>query len=158
MARRRRGYRQLVETDIDIMPLMNLFVVLIPMLLLSAVFVEISTIDMDLPSADSEVSDAPRESLELAVRVEEERYVVEGKRMKRQVIDRGSEDADARLAEVLASIHERNPKENDLRVVSERATRYQEIITVMDISRDAGLGAVSLVGNRPAGGWSSEAR
>ena len=157
MARRRRGYRQLVETDIDIMPLMNLFVVLIPMLLLSAVFVEISTIDMDLPSADSEVSDAPRESLELAVRVEAERYVVEGKRMKRQVIDRGSEDADARLAEVLASIHERNPKENDLRVVSQRATRYQEIITVMDISRDAGLGTVSLVGNRPAGGW-SEAR
>ena len=69
---RRRGYRQLVEADLDIMPLMNLFVVLIPMLLLSAVFVEINAIEMDLPG-DGATAETARESLELTIRLETDR-------------------------------------------------------------------------------------
>ena len=46
----RRGYRQVIESDLEIMPLMNLFVALIPMLLISAVFLNVTVIDMKLPT------------------------------------------------------------------------------------------------------------
>ncbi len=44
-----RSFRELVEKDLDIMPLMNLFVALIPMLLISAVFLNVTVIEMDAP-------------------------------------------------------------------------------------------------------------
>ena len=140
---RRRGYRQLVEADLDIMPLMNLFVVLIPMLLLSAVFVEMSAIEMNLPGdADDAVE---RESLDLSIRLEANRYVVTGQRLRARHVDRNAEDPQSALAEVLAEVRARFPNENAVRIESEQATRYQEIIDVMDLSREAGLAAISLV-------------
>lgn len=144
---RRRGYRQLIEADLDIMPLMNLFVVLIPMLLLSAVFVEMSSIDMNLPGTDPEASSEAPEGLDLAVRLQADRYVVSGRRLSAQIIERKEADADDRLAAVLQSIRERHPREQSLRIESPDAARYQDIVTVMDISRAAGLAAISLAGS-----------
>ena len=141
---RRRGYRQLVEADLDIMPLMNLFVVLIPMLLLSAVFVEMSAIDMQLPGSEEQASNAEPENLQLAVRLEADRYVVSGRRLRARVIDRGGEHPEVELASVLEAIREAHPREQAIRIESPDATRYQDIVTVMDISRAVGLGAVSL--------------
>ena len=141
---RRRGYRQLIEADLDIMPLMNLFVVLIPMLLLSAVFVEMSAIDMNLPGNDPQANEEPSESLELAVRLEADRYVVSGKRLSARIIERGGENPEDELGAVLRSIRERHPREQSVRIESPDAALYQDIVTVMDISRAAGLGAISL--------------
>ena len=142
---RRRGYRQLVETDLDIMPLMNLFVVLIPMLLLSAVFVEMSTIEMNLPGEDE--GSHEQESLDLSIRLELDRYVVTGRRLRARNVDRNTEDPQSALAEVLAEIRAQFPDQDAVRIESEQATRYQEIIDVMDLSREAGLAAISLVGS-----------
>jgi biopolymer transport protein ExbD len=141
---RRRGYRQLVEADLDIMPLMNLFVVLIPMLLLSAVFVEMSAIDMELPGDDPQQAREENESLELAVRLEDDRWVVSGRRLAAQVIAREGEDAEERLEAVLRAIRDRHPHERSVRIESPAAARYQDIVTVMDVSRAAGLGAIAL--------------
>ena len=147
---RRRGYRELVEADLDIMPLMNLFVVLIPMLLLSAVFVEMSAIDMDLPGDDPGANES-REGLGLSVRLEHDRYVVHGRSLDARVIARDDAGAETRLLETLRAIRERHPDEASLRIESPDAARYQEIVTVMDISRDAGLGAISLASATPTG-------
>lgn len=141
--RRRRGYRQLVESDLDIMPLMNLFVVLIPMLLLSAVFVEIHTIDMDLPGAGDTV-ESERESLDLAIRLEDDRYVVRGNRLRERTVDRGAPEADTQLAAVLASIREAHPDERAVRIESPDDARYQDLVHVMDVARGAGLDAIAL--------------
>lgn len=146
MARHRRhSARDFIAADLDIMPLMNLFVVLIPMLLLSAVFVELSVLDMHLPSADDNAN-PPEEDLSLSVRIEESRYVVEGKRLKTQSIARGDEGAEERLKATLSDIRSQRSKEPNLTILSESETHYQDIITVMDIGREAGLGAVSLMG------------
>lgn len=142
---RRHSARELIAADLDIMPLMNLFVVLIPMLLLSAVFVELSVLDMHLPSADDSAT-PPGEDLSLSVRIEESRYVVQGKRLKTQTISRGDEEAEDRLRATLADIRSRRSKEPSLTILSASETRYQDIITVMDVGREAGLGAVSLMG------------
>ena len=154
---RRRGYRELVEADLDIMPLMNLFVVLIPMLLLSAVFVEISTIDMNLPPSDSEFS-GEDEGLQLSVRMEPDRYVVHGHGIRTRTVDRSGEDAADALTRVLVDIARQHPEEHAVRIESAPAERYQEIVAVMDIGRDAGLASIGLAGLPDSGRSPREAR
>lgn len=140
---RRRGYRQLVEADLDIMPLMNLFVVLIPMLLLSAVFVEINAIEMDLPG-DGIGGEAERPALDLSIRLEPEAYVVDGRRLRPRTVSRSAEDADDQLFAVLTEIREANPDERVVRIESPDFARYQDLVRVMDVARSTGLDAIGL--------------
>ncbi len=65
------------EEDLDITPIMNLVVVLIPLLLASAEFVKLGLLEMQLPPAPSagvasmpEQEDAPKEKLNLIVSVD----------------------------------------------------------------------------------------
>jgi biopolymer transport protein ExbD len=136
-----------VEADLDILPLMNLFVVLIPMLLISAVFVQLAVVDMHLPPADS-AADAPeRDRIDLAVTIQADRYVVESRHTRKQVISRDDvERADEELATALAQIARRYPDNEEIMIVSQGDTPYQELIHLMDISRDTGMSAVSLLG------------
>ena len=62
--KRQRSLGEHVEGDLEILPLMNLFVVLIPMLLISAVFVHLTVIRMNLPSDDASATPPQRERLE----------------------------------------------------------------------------------------------
>jgi biopolymer transport protein ExbD len=146
---RTRGYRKLIEADLDIMPLMNLFVVLIPMLLLSAVFVELSAIDMQSPSsAEAKKKDGP--PLDLALEIRPSHYNVTGRGLERRRVARGAEDSSENLRILLRGIVERHPGESELRIKSPSDTEYQELITAMDISRSVGLSAISLMGNGEA--------
>ena len=61
--------RSAPKADLDLVPIMNLVTILIPFLLLSAQFVQISTIDNTLP-AMSDVRPEPTEEEPLALRVE----------------------------------------------------------------------------------------
>ena len=101
----RRGYREIIESDLEIMPLMNLFVALIPMLLISAVFLNVTVIDMEMPSdaAESQAS-KNRTPLHLAVTIKDQHYVVEGRKLSKRVVARSQEDADEKLASILAAI------------------------------------------------------
>ena len=143
-----RSFRELVEDDLEIMPLMNLFVALIPMLLISAVFLNVTVIDMDGPP--DELSGDPdqkiNEPLHLAVTIRENHFVVEGSRLDKSVIDRRTGDPEAVLAETLAAVVAEYPDNREVMIISESRTRYEEIITVMDLSRAAGLPSASLLG------------
>src|SRR5258707_5545176 len=72
---RRRSFRHVVNPDLELRPLMNVFIVLIPMLLMSAVFMEIRTIEMTLPQAADAAQD-PVEPLDLAIRITPNVYVI----------------------------------------------------------------------------------
>jgi len=137
---RRRGYKQLIEADLNIMPLMNLFVVLIPMLLLSAVFVELSVIDLHLPT-DSTATEPENKPLRLAVLIGPDAYTVSARGWKTRTLPREDQDA---LGAVLAEIATRHPENTELAILSPSNTAYQDIITVMDLSRDAGIPGISL--------------
>jgi biopolymer transport protein ExbD len=147
---RKFGKREIVEADLNLLPLMNLFIAIIPMLLLSAVFVQLSAIELNLPPAleHPTASGDQKESLALAVTIRDEHYVVEGHRLPTEVISRGQAGAEERLAEVLLAIEKQHPENEDVMIISQNHTRYDEIIRVMDISRDAGLPIASLLGTR----------
>jgi biopolymer transport protein ExbD len=145
MSRRRRSARQQVQDDLEMLPMMNLFVVLIPMLLISAVFLELSVIRIGLPS--DQASEKPaEEKLGLAVLIGEEAWVVKGRRLEPQVILREGDDAEARLRAALAAVSERHPDEHDVTLRSGPRTRYEDIVQVMDAGRESGFGNVSLAG------------
>ena len=149
-ARPRMGgsFRELVEKDLDIMPLMNLFVALIPMLLISAVFLNVTVIDMKSPQdlSDSSGDNKAEKNIHLAVTIQEDHYVVEGKKLRKRVVARVEEDADMQLAEILWKIKQDHPANEELMIISQPQTLYDEIIGVMDISREAGMPGVSLLG------------
>jgi biopolymer transport protein ExbD len=144
-ANTRRGYRDIVESDLEIMPLMNLFVAMIPMLLISAVFLNVTVIDMKAPADDTAVT-PPRESLALSVTIQEAAFVIEGRGIARQVIPRADADADQQLGGALSDVSAAHPDNHDIIIVSQPDTRYDDIVAVMDISRESGLPSVSLLG------------
>lgn len=145
----RRGYREVIESDLEIMPLMNLFVALIPMLLISAVFVNVAVIDMKLPTdvSEAELASGTKKALNLAVTIRDEHFVVEGHKLRKQVVAREDEDADTQLATILGSIKEQYPDNEEIMIISQPRTRYEDIIRVMDVSRESGMGAISLLGD-----------
>lgn len=152
MARRHQGFRQLVEADLDTLPLMNLFIVLIPMLLLSAVFVEVTAIDMHLPGGEPEAEEQPKDEdpVRVAVHITAEEFIVDGNRVSRTVVPR-DENAPLRLTEALAAIRAQHPDHESVEIVSEPSTHYDEIIHVMDAARSAGLPQVGLTGSTVEG-------
>lgn len=138
------------------MPLMNLFVVIIPMLLLSAVFLQIAVIPMN-QSQSGEPSDplSEEEPLALAIHITDGAFLVEAAGMDARTIARGpasdgtggiDPSARAELASLLTEIASAHPDQHDVQIVAQEVTPYEEIIGVMDISRAAGLDQASLQG------------
>ena len=141
-----RSFRELVENDLDIMPLMNLFVALIPMLLISAVFLNVTVIEMNGPGENAAAATPDDAPLNLAVTISADHYVVTGRRLKQAVIDRSAGDPATALGGALAAVVATHPDNRDVMIVSSATTRYDDIIAVMDITRAAGLPSVSLLG------------
>lgn len=144
---RRRNYRKFKEVELDLLPMMNVFIVLIPMLLASAVFLKVTVIDTNVPSSTAAPENTRKEeNLALAITIKDEYFVVEGRGIEKRVIARADADADAQLALALADIVTRYPDNEAVMIIPQPRTRYRDIIAVMDISRETGLPLASLVG------------
>jgi biopolymer transport protein ExbD len=149
-----RRARQVVDCDLELRPLMNVFIVLIPMLLMSAVFIEIRVIEMSQPRTAAASTAQPAKPLELALRIAGGRYVLAGNGVEPVALTRTRADAagtldrdtSARLAQALARIVAEHPENHEIRIVAEGATRYQELVSLMDLARSAGLPEAALVG------------
>ncbi len=157
-ARGRRQRKSLkVNTDLKLMPLMNIIIAIIPMLLLSAVFIEVKVIETSLPR-DAEAATASAQPpatppLDLAVHVRADVYVIEGHGIDPLLITRkaGTAAPDSvtalQLTRVLTAIVASHPGTTEVRIVAESRTHYQEIISLMDAARAAGLVNPALEGS-----------
>jgi biopolymer transport protein ExbD len=160
MSRGRKQRKELkVNTDLKLMPLMNIIIALIPMLLLSAVFIEVKVIETSLPrDAEAATAESTRPAtppLDLAVHVRADVYVIEGHGIEPQLIARkpGSAAPDSvtslQLTHVLQAIVAAHAGTTDVRIVAEAHTHYQEVISLMDAARAAGLVNPALEGSSP---------
>jgi len=84
--------------------------------------------------------------LNLSIAITNAQYVVKGRRLPAQTIDRSSDDSEGSLRDTLAALTERFPDEHAVVIVSQAETRYDDIISVMDVSRETGFGNISLSG------------
>src|SRR5262245_4526248 len=108
------------------MPMINVFISIIPLLLLSAAFVPVTAIKTTLP-AEGVAAEAPAEApLDLAIVIQPEAYVIEVDGAVARAIER-SEGAADQLGGALREIAAAHPGHREVRIVSRSQTRYEEI-------------------------------
>jgi len=143
----RRGGRSLEPEELNLLPLMSLFVALVPALLYSAVFLPVSALGLDFPGTGGAASTSP---LALAVRLTDSTYAVEGvpDSTYAQVprTDGGAGPALTALRGELDGVHGRFPGAGGAILVVSPQVPYRDVVTVMDQVREAGFGNSTLLG------------
>ena len=132
--------------ELNTVPMMNLFVVLVPMLLLSAVFVEIGSIDLATSGeASAEAGDAGPPTVTVTateIRVQ----VHPGARIAHR-FDRSAEESYGALEEALAGWRA-DAESPEIIIASAPMVKYQALIHVIDRARAAGFTSYSLASYR----------
>lgn len=126
--------RHKVVPELDMTTFMNLMVVLVPFLLITAVFSRITIVELDLPSSKSATPATPMFRVEVVVR-DEGLEIMDGT----QVIAAIPKSADAydlpKLSEYLTAIKQEYPEKEDASILLEPQIPYDHLIQVMDAVR-----------------------
>ena len=147
-----RKNRDEVDTDLDLIPIMNMVTILIPFLLLSVQFVSLAVIDSTLPAIGkpSEPTEEDKEKLNLSVAITDSGYTVlgasgvlgnpEGEGATVPCLRDGCPGVDAydiaKLTETLSQIKDEFPDEENVILVPESNVPYEVLIATMDASRE----------------------
>lgn len=138
-------------SDIDMVPMMNLFTVLVPVLLLAAVFANVTVLELQLPPKGSGEEGAERfeekTALNLMVVVAEQGITVGGTGgfLPSILKTEGTYDPNELVA-LLEVVRREFPEEAEVTVASEPAIPYEDVMAVMDICRERGFNQIALVG------------
>ena len=134
--------------EINITPVMNLFVSLIPFLLISAVFVQISFIETNAPSRSSAKSVASGQTSLAMVVITSSGFTVSGSgpmmrggTQKMEIPKLGVKQYNyAALTKALSDLKKNDPKADDLLIMTEADITYSTIIETMDAARTSEAG------------------
>ena len=138
MARRHHYRRRTKETsDLDITTFMNLMVVLVPFLLLSAVFSRVTVMELSVPTASggSAVSQ-PNFNIEVIVR-QSGLELANGRAVEVAIPKKDGQYDLKKLTEVLLRLKADYPEKDDATVLMEPDIQYDNLIHVMDTLRAA---------------------
>ena len=153
----RPSFRRTIETeeiDVNLTPVMNLMVVLIPLLLSSAQFIKIGVIDLNLPpavGAQGVATEAPKEAekkLDLAITITNEGFyissslaILKGKEegpsiTKLENDEYNFEELSKRLFEVKKRAIGAFADTDKIIIQAEPEINYQILVSTMDAARD----------------------
>ncbi len=135
-ARVRRARRSVPELNIT--AFMNLMVVLVPFLLLSAVFSNLAIIELNLPPDNQQAEDNKKKERNFEVIVRKDSLVVAdtlGGVIKRIPLKDGKQDFKA-LSDLLIAIKLKYPKKENISLLLEAEIPYDTLIQVMDTVRE----------------------
>ncbi|MEN7343401.1 MAG: biopolymer transporter ExbD [Pseudomonadota bacterium] len=135
--RRRSARRQLEATELNITAFMNLMVILVPFLLITAVFSQTAILELNLPGASSEPAESPEQTLQLEITVREARIEV-GDRNGGvlSIIDNVDGEYNlTQLGEKLREVKSINPDKFDCTLLLESDISYETLVQVMDTVR-----------------------
>jgi biopolymer transport protein ExbD len=138
MKRRLRRRHRHEPADINITAFMNLMVILVPFLLITAVFSRITILELNLPVAN-EQAQAESERLELEIIVRADNIEVgdrKGGLLKRIMATEAGHDYQ-QLSELLQQIKKRFPDKLDATLLLEADIPYDIVVHVMDSVRVA---------------------
>jgi len=125
-------------TELNITAFMNLMVVLVPFLLMTAVFSHIAIIDMNLPPPGAEDKQQPDEPpYELRVTIRQDMLVISDNRngLIKRIPARGGEQDYAGLKQTLKQVKARMPEHSNITILAEQQTRYDDLVRAMDSAR-----------------------
>jgi len=142
MIRSRKGGRHHIETaELNITAFMNLMVILVPFLLITAVFSRLAILELNLPASSTEPADPQELTFQLEVIVRQNQIEVGDRNVGALGIypnDAEGYDYEA-LSEKLTEIKESYPDKTDASILLESEIAYDTLVQVMDRVRIAEL-------------------
>jgi biopolymer transport protein ExbD len=133
---RRRAGRD--HADLDMTTFLNLMVVLVPFLLITAVFSRITIVELSLPGSAGGPAVTHEPSFRVEVIVREEGLEITNGAFVIATIPKVDGDYDLeRLSEYVMSLKRDHPADNDASVLLEPDIAYDHLIQVMDVVRSA---------------------
>jgi len=135
---RRNPRRRHPAAELNITAFMNLMVVLVPFLLMTAVFTQITILDLKLPPPGAQDNRLPEQKpYELRVTIRGDGLVLSDNRIGliRLFPRRGGEHDFAQLKTALKQVKARIPEHTGITILSEQQTRYKDLIKAMDSAR-----------------------
>ncbi len=138
MARRSQHRRRTKETpDLDITTFMNLMVVLVPFLLLSAVFSRVTIMELSVPTAAGGAAvSKPNFNIEVIVR-KSGLEIANGYSVEAAIPKKDDQYDLQKLSEMLIRLKADYPEKDDATVLMEPEIEYDHLIHVMDTIRSA---------------------
>ena len=138
MTRRHHNRREREETrGPDVTTFLNLMVVLIPFLLISAVFSRVTIMELSVPtSAGGSVVNTPNFSIEVIVR-EAGLEIANGFSVEAAIPKKDDEYDMEMLTEMLMRLKAKFPEKEDATVLIEPEIEYDHLIQIMDAVRGA---------------------
>ena len=138
MIRSSRAGRRNVETaELNITAFMNLMVILVPFLLITAVFSRLTVLELNLPGSSSEPVEQQEQTFQLEIIVRQDKIEVGDRNQGLLGIYPNTDtgyDYEA-LAEKLSQLKERYPTKTDAAILLEQDISYDTIVQVMDTVR-----------------------
>jgi biopolymer transport protein ExbD len=120
--------------ELEMTTFLNLMVVLVPFLLITAVFSQITIAELDLPSAESKAPADPVFRVEVVVR-EAGFEIMDGAKVITEIPKKGDAYDLSKLSDYLVAIKSQYPEKDDASVLLEPDIEYDNLIQVMDTVR-----------------------
>lgn len=137
MIRRSRHKRGREEpAGLDVAAFMNLMVVLVPFLLISAVFSRVTIMELNVPTSAGGKASKPNFAIEVIVR-KAGFEIANGSSVEAAVPKKDGHYDMQMLHEMLARLKARYPQKDDATVLMEPDIEYDYLIQVMDVVRGA---------------------
>jgi biopolymer transport protein ExbD len=138
MARRHHYRRRSAQpSDLDMTTFLNLMVVLVPFLLITAVFSRITIVELTLPSAAGTAA-AVEPGFRVEVIVRETGLEISNSRTVIAALPMVDGEYDLpTLSEMVISLKRQHPDSTDASVLLEQDIEYDHLIQVMDVVRSA---------------------
>lgn len=142
MTRRHKYKKRMVETpELDVTTFLNLMVVLIPFLLISAVFSRVTILELSVPtSAGGAASNTPNFAIEVIVR-KAGFEIANGTYVEAAIPKKNGEYDMKMLSEILIRLKAQYPDKEDATVLMEPDIEYNYLIQFMDAVRGAEIKA-----------------
>ncbi len=143
--------RQIKNNDVNIIGVMNVFLLIIPFLLMTAAFIRLAAVDLSLPSMAKgrRPADASPKNLVLVIlAIRETGFQLKSSldvKFDPIAINRNQYDY-VKLVEQLKVIKAKQPQAEDIIISPESKVKYDVIIKAMDRCRETGFLNVSLSG------------
>jgi biopolymer transport protein ExbD len=142
--------RDIEQVELDLTPVMNLFMVLIPFLVAMAVFTHIAVININLPPASSSTPGATGEKekqIDISIIITDKGFRIAGTGKKLDPVPKKRGDYDyTKLRALLKAVKFQYPSQKSVVLVIESDVIYNDIIKFMDVCRESQLPDIGLSG------------
>lgn len=137
---RKTGYKAIQEAEeLNITAFLNLMVILVPFLLITAVFSRLTVLELNLPALDAVAEDSQKVKLQLELVIRDKTFDIQDQNIGLITqIPRSEQDMKWKpFTDAMVAIKNRFPEESSISLLLEPQIEYKTMITVMDKVRSA---------------------